>query len=347
MNAEPAPGRLTEPVEAPGALGRGQGPKLLLRKLAIVFSAFAVSVGLGEVGLRLFCQHKLSLMQDEKSMLYRYDASLGWFPRASHRATGFGSRLFVTEHNSHGFRGPEPLPSNKPVIVFLGDSFVWGYDVDASERFTEKFQARHPNWTVLNLGISGYGTDQELLLLQQKFDTYRPRVVFLMFCTETDEEDNCSNVRYWGYYKPYYTVENDQPRLKGVPVPRSERAILSAHPLLAPSFIVRLLVRAYCKFTLPPELHNPSPTKALLRALQEYVTSKGAVLVVGLTCGNPPIEEELGHLKIPFVDVSTPLRYPDPSHGQHWTPEGHSFVCDRIDTFLTQGGYFKLAAGGH
>lgn len=58
-------------------------------------------------------------------------------------------------HNSHGFRGPEPVNNSKPNVLIIGDSFVWGYDVEASERFTEKLQENHPEWNMYNLGVSG------------------------------------------------------------------------------------------------------------------------------------------------------------------------------------------------
>ena len=62
---------------------------------------------------------------------------------------------------------------------------------------------------------------------------------------------------------------------------------------------------------------------------------------MGLTARNPPLEEYLRHCNIPFINLSTPLRYP--SYGNHWTPEGHTFVCGKINKFLSQGHF--LAPG--
>src|SRR5215510_11391457 len=153
--------------------------KKLVFQVATVVISLTLSAILGELGLRLFCRQ---LDRDERSLLYRYDQRLGWFPKANSQGIFTASRTIHIAHNGDGFRGPELTSSGRPVIVFLGDSFVWGFDAEASERFTEKLQAKHPEWAVYNLGVSGYGTDQEYLLLQRCFKKYQPRVVLLVYC---------------------------------------------------------------------------------------------------------------------------------------------------------------------
>jgi hypothetical protein len=238
------------------SLHRSARPALKL--LALIVS-LALAMGLAEITLRLFFRNRLAYVRDERSLLYHYDKTLGWFPRPNSTNSIFSSRKITAIHNSEGFRDSEHVPSDKPVIVFLGDSFLWGYDVEASERFTDKLQAKHPEWSVYNLGVSGYGTDQEYLLLQRHFDEYKPRVVFLLFCTDNDGDDNSTNVRYGGYYKPYYTFEGHRLHLHGVPVPRSEATFLKEHHRLARSYLVRLLARAYYKMVGPRRYRSPIP----------------------------------------------------------------------------------------
>jgi len=330
---EPKSSLSDDPRPLPPSGGqRGKSPRGLVFKLAALVLSLLIASGLAEVGLRLFFRRDFAVFQDERDLMYRYDKALGWFPIPLSRCYLCASRPITIEHNSEGFRGPERAQNEKPTVVFLGDSFVWGYDVEAAERFTDKLQLRHPEWNIYNFGVSGYGTDQEYLLLQQHFDAYKPRVVFLMFCVETDHDDNSSNMRYGGYYKPYCTITGTHLQLNGVPVPRGERAWIVDHQFLAHSFLMRLLVRARLKLTAPKVLHNPDPTGALIRDLQKYVQSKGAVFVMGLTKANPRLEEFLQFFKIPYVDLSTSLRYP--AFGNHWTPEGHTFVCDKIEQFL-------------
>jgi hypothetical protein len=304
----------------------------IILNLALSLAALLVAATLAELCLRLFFRATLTLVDDERNLLYRYDSYLGWFPIPNQGKHLLASRIFSVVHNHEGFRDPDWKAHAQNGILFLGDSFVWGYDVDAPERFTDKLRQRHPEWALYNLGVSGYGTDQEFLLLQKYFDSYKPRVVFLVFCVETDHDDNSSNFRYEGYYKPYCTASDDQLQLRGVPVPRSEKAFFAEHSLLSKSYLVRLVTRGYYKLIAIPVLQNPDPTVSILRGMHDYVKSKGAVFCVGLTRRDPIVEAVMRERQIPYVDLSTPLRYPQ--FGSHWTPEGHTFVCDRIEDFF-------------
>ena len=307
-------------------------------EIALCVSSALISLLLAEFGLRIFWTSDFPQLQDEKNLMYRYDEGLGWFPiPGSQRTIRTPTRTFTAVHNRQGFRDSEFAASQKPGIVFLGDSFVWGYDVESAERFTDKLQTRHSEWAVYNFGVSGYGTDQEFLLLKQFFDQYQPRVVFVVFCSENDPGDNRRNVRNLGYFKPYYVTNEHGLELRGVPVPHSERSLYSGHPLLFGPYVMRLLGRAWCKLQHPPRLINQDPTGAILDALNQYVRDKGARLVVGLTDPQPSIEALLAHSAIPFTELATDLRYP--ADGGHWTPEGHTVVSQRIEQFLIDGSY--------
>ena len=325
--------------------GSGNNPpsqrRATLRLLLVVCSVVLFAI-VAEIALRLGFSSQLALVQDERNLLYRYDDTLGWFPMANSSNQFLGSRRITVVHNSEGFRGPEYAMSSKPRILFLGDSFVWGYDAELGERFTDKLQAKHPEWAVYNFGVSGYGTDQEYILLQKRFDWYQPQVVFLMFSTETDDKDNSTNCE-WGYYKPYCSLDNNRLALHGIPVPKSEKFFLASHRALAHSYLVRLLAHVYYSMLSPQVIHvDPNPTGAIIRDMQRYTAMKGAVLVVGLTRTHPELEKFLDYFKIPWVDVSTPLRYI--GMGEHWTPEGNTFVAEKVDDFLLKGKFMEPRA---
>lgn len=234
-------------------------------------------------------------------------------------------------NNSMGFRGGEFQRTGKVGIMFLGDSFVWGYDIHTLEdRFTDKIQAKHPEWNIYNLGVVGYGTDQELLLLQRTFDRLTPHIVFLLFCAENDHQDNSTSINY-GCYKPYFTTNAAGVQLQGVPVPCSENLYCAAHPLLSHSFLFRLVVRIWKRFTLPPGVRQDDPTPALILEMRKYVQAKDAYFVVGLTAPDPEIESLLQHSGIPWLDLKTDYRL---SGDYHWTTQGHSFAAEKIEQFL-------------
>lgn len=305
------------------------------RKLILLVLSLCVCLALCELGLRIFCRASLGPADDERSLTYRYDPELGWFPVANSTKRFTGSRTITVHHNSKGLRDAEPVQTSRPAILFLGDSLVWGFDAEESERFTEKLQAMHPEWAVYNFGVSGYGTDQEYLLLQKYFAEYRPRMVFLVVCGDNDNEDNAWNIR-GGYYKPFFTLERGSLKVNNVPVPKSEKVFLATHRVLCAPYVVRLVARAWFKLKSPPAFRNPDPpTGALLLDIRKYVTDRRASFAVGLQHSHPDIEKFLRDFQIPYISLETT----NPAHiyadfGHHWTPEGQAFVAHKIDEFL-------------
>jgi hypothetical protein len=303
-------------------------------KLAVVPGSILVALLFVEVVLRVMYGSGSARQADER-LAYQHDPELGWFPipNSSKRITG--SRTITAVHNSKGFREAEHPKDHKPVMLFLGDSFVWGYDVEASERFTEKLQAKHPEWEIHNFGVSGYGTDQEYLLLRRYFEEYKPHAVVLVVCGDNDNEDNAWNCR-GGYYKPYFTLENGRLSLHGVPVPKSEKTFFAEHQLLSSPYVMRVLVQSWYHMTLPAVIRNPDPpTGVLFLEMRNYVTNHGASFAIGMQQYNSELEQFLQKFEILHADLTTTNeshRYP--AFGKHWTPEGHTLVAERLDHFL-------------
>jgi len=305
--------------------------------IILVIVSLVVAIGISEWSLRHFYSEHLQIYSDERNLLYRYDKELGWFPLEQSSKTVTAKQTIKVDHNSRGFRDKEHLSRNKPGIIFLGDSFVWGFDVNASERFTDKLSVRLPDWNVYNLGVSGYGTDQELLLLMQQFDFYKPRIVFLMFCNLNDEMDNATNVRYRGYYKPYFVAQDQQLVLKGIPVPKSLNYYAKEFPLLMKSFVIRLVIKAFS----PPVVQNPHPTGFLIRRLNEFVNQKGSVLAVGLLQPHQVMETFLRDIKVPYVVLNAEISF---QYSEHWSPAGHTAVSNQLHDFLLDSGLLNAGA---
>jgi hypothetical protein len=303
-------------------------------QIALLVTTIFVCILAAEMGLRLFLFQKFPDLLGEglgQNLGYQYDKSLGWFPIPNSQRIFKASRTISISHNSKGFRDPEPLFDDKPRIAFIGDSYTWGYDAETEERFTEKLRVRHPEWRIYNLGVCGYSTDQEYLLLQKYFDEYKPDFVFLVFCTENDDGGNGSNSGGGVYFKPYYEPVNGGLKLRGVPVPGSDKVFCMAHPVLSKSYLVRLIVRAYGNLADPPPRFSECPTKAIIREVQKYIARKGTGFAVGLTDNHPDLERFLADNKIQHVNLATSLRT---AVGDHWSAEGHTFVCDKIEPML-------------
>jgi hypothetical protein len=169
---------------------RGWGVKLLLALFGV-----AIALILAEVAFRITGMAPLSQSA--------WDYSRGWQlqPGASGWQRSEG-HAYVTI-NREGLRGPE-VPLAKPPdtvrIAVLGDSFTEALHVPYQQSFcavAERALNRcgalgGRRAQVIDFGVSGYGTAQELLTLREKVWRYSPDIVVLAICTGNDVSDNSS-----------------------------------------------------------------------------------------------------------------------------------------------------------
>ena len=164
-----------------------------------------------------------ALRHGNEFVFYEYDRYLGWKnkPLAEGSLTMPASTT-VVKINSQGLRDKE-YSYDKPEGIFrilvLGDSFTWGYGVELEEIFTEQLEEMFDgNVEVINAGVTGYGTDQELLYLEREGIMYSPDVVVVALASNDFMWDNLCD--HHGYYpKPYFTMKNDQLTLTNAPLP--------------------------------------------------------------------------------------------------------------------------------
>ena len=122
--------------------------------------------------------------------------------------------------NSDGLRDREhskAKPADTVRIAVLGDSFVEAMHVPIEQTFwsllerkleeCKAFPGKHVE--VLNFGVSGYGTAQELMTLRKKVWDYSPDIVVLAFTTYNDVYDN-SRALSKTQDVPYFTYSNGE-----------------------------------------------------------------------------------------------------------------------------------------
>jgi hypothetical protein len=297
-----------------------------------------------EVLLRVADFRELRDGVSERSLSYRYDSELGWFPIPNSTSTVTNARTIHVRHNSLGLRDDEFARNGRPTILIVGDSFVWGLDSEADERFSDLLKPRIPNFNILAAGVSGYGTDQEYLLLKKLWPKVEPAVVVLIFCTQNDRDDNSTNIRYEGYQKPYFATTPDGSLvLEGQPVPLSRLQYIREVWWVRHSWLMRLANAVYLKIT-HPKLFVPDPTERIIDKMRDLVESNGAKFLVGLQLTDAALIRHLEARHIPFVTLDGAGFYTDLSVGGHWTPEGQKFVADRIFGLLSANNVISKAA---
>lgn len=170
----------------------------------------------------------LPLPRTDSAMLM-YDSILGWRlrPGSAGSMNHGGPDRGEVRINRLGLRGPEPglgRPPGVRRVVVLGDSFAFGLGVDEPHTFGAQLAnllSRTAPTEVLNLGVIGYATDQELLLFEELGPRLRPDLVVLVMC-DNDFQHNTQDFVYDAYYKPFF--EGSPLTLEGTPVPRLNRA---------------------------------------------------------------------------------------------------------------------------
>ena len=198
----------------------------------LVIASICFSLLILEVVVRLFfpAHGKIVMINEykdsERGKFARYDPLLGWdgLEGAEADFEWVDIRHHV-KHNKYGYRGAEYAleRSEKKRVMFFGDSFVWGFGVEQSEIFTTLLEEdTGGSVEVVNMGVSGFSTDQEFLLWKKKGKLWRPDEVVVAIVASHDILDNQRSVNY-GYNKPLFKFSaGGELKLSNVPVPKKE-----------------------------------------------------------------------------------------------------------------------------
>ena len=303
---------------------RRGGGSSLLRGLLVLGAIIVAILFAAEVLLRVIDFSGPSRF--ELGEAFQFDPELGWVPvpNAATQQTS-GNRTISVRHNSLGLRERELSDIAPDRFLFLGDSFTYGYDAEANERFSDLLQKALPRYGIVNAGVSGYGTDQQFLLMKRLWNEINPKYVVLTFCVDNDRDDNTSSYRYRKYPKPYFVRTGDgEWQVRGYPLPRLSRNDLSDSGWLERFALLRFAVDAY-RALRNREIIVPDPTEDVIGMMRRTVEARGARLVVGLQRHEPRLETYLQAQKIPYVTFEDAPGYP--VAGWHWTPEGNAVVA--------------------
>jgi hypothetical protein len=113
------------------------------------------------------------------------------------------------------------------------------------------------------------------------------------------------------------------------PVPRSHLLYFKDHWLVQNLWLARLAANAYVRLRYPP-VSVPDPSEKLVGKIREFVEGNGAKFLVGIQYRDEALVRYLETNRIPFVKLEGAAYYTSGGWGEHWTPEGHQDVADRV-----------------
>jgi hypothetical protein len=234
----------------------------------------------------------LSAIDPVGEPLRRRDPVLGWAPVPNHagRDTVAG-RPIVYATDRAGFRvapGAPPIDPAQPTILFVGESIMLGFGLNAEETIPAQVQAMTGVQSA-NLAVDGYATDQAYLRLRREWPRFkRPAAVVVLYTPEVFHR----------------MLDVDRPHLD---------AGLVVRPAADQGRLMKV-ARWLVPYRTEPQIdHAAAVTREVLQATQRLAAERGAVTLVILPQFKPetPLERSLrrkildeGH--IPYVIASVP-----------------------------------------
>ena len=345
----------------------------LLINLALIAISTVTALFLCEVALRLVGYEPL-YVSPERDRFWKYDPLLGWAHRPGQKGI-FETKQFrtVVQINDNGLRDRQHSYERQNEfqrILVLGDSFAWGYGVDASERFSQLLE-KSLSVEVINAGVSGYSTDQELLWYKNEGIKYETDLVILVLAGN-DVGDNERQLVNTIYYKPKFVIDNGQLVLTGYPVPKTGPQGRLIYSLSQRSALAYFLVRRYFDLlsfyserkVSSDHANVPAPassiqaerkpfevTIALLDEIRNIAESRKSKFMIVATdrWWNYPSEETYKDfvsimrsrgflvLDVESIPGFDPKKMLIPDDG-HWNQSGHVFVAQQLKDFIEKNG---------
>jgi hypothetical protein len=181
--------------------------------VALIFGAILFGIIACEVGFRVAGISYPSF--------YTADEYRGFALRAGAEGWSRSEGEAYIRINSAGLRDREhskAKPVNTLRLAILGDSYAEAKQVSIQETFWAVLERELENCSylggrkveVINFGVSGYGTAQELMTLRYKVWAYSPDIVILAFLTGNDITDNLRAFGSADPMRPYFVYRNGE-----------------------------------------------------------------------------------------------------------------------------------------
>lgn len=178
-----------------------------LGNMLLVLVTLVIGVVLAEGAAQLYAHKVVKL-----GKLFRPDDQLGWapLPNLDLVRNNHNGEPWLTRTNEEGLRGPsEWSETASRRMLILGDSFAFGEGVNIEDRFDTLIGKQFPDLSIINLGVMGYGTDQQAIKLRAWEDDLRPGDILLVLTYSNDFFDIVSTT-HSGRSKPWFSIEDGE-----------------------------------------------------------------------------------------------------------------------------------------
>ena len=313
----------------------------MLKNLSLGLVATLLALLLGECAIRI----AVSVLHRHPSV--QSDELTGWSGRpklANVDISGNGGH-FVLSTDDSGRREVydhevSDTSTHAPSVVFVGDSFVFGVGVSDHQTFAHRLAVARPDRRIVNLGVPGWGSDQEMLSLERFFSTSGVArvsdVVVLVYENDFRDVQRRIDPRL-GYKKPLLRANGDS--LQRMPFHVSLGARFMDHSMLA--WIAETQTAG---LRAPKNLDTDAGIDVVVscvRAMRRIAEAHGARvhvlahrLLTQQSTVSPTVWEDFLK-RTEAIDITDSIRVgngadPVGYDRAHWSAEGHSRVAQLI-----------------
>ena len=274
-----------------------------------------------------------------------------------------------------GFRGADPRPLAEPSlrIIVLGDSQAFGFGVDEDETFSMQLEhllrARYAGTDVqvINGGVPGYGTADQLAMLRSRGPAVDPDLVVVQFLSVNDLVENLTPANTWAIIKDGMLSAREGTVSTRLSFPRRAETWIKKHSHLASLvsnsagyWAVRLGLVGQQGAMWGEDFSEEQADLGtdLLVEIAATADSLGAHTLFLYTTGQASVIQErydalpsravvataAENAGVPWIDMTAHLRdranraalhYPGDGH---WTAEGHRAVAEIIADEIERNG---------
>jgi len=151
-------------------------------------------------------------------LIYRNQGLTRVNPRLSARMQAMGSYDYSLQTNSEGFRGVTEYSqkaSSKYRVLVMGDSIAFGVGAGDSETLPSSLQKLlGEDFEVINAGVPGTGTGEQLVFYKETLKAYHPDLVLLVSYSNDLGDDS---------FRPFFKIDSNGKLLE---LPRSKKEAL-------------------------------------------------------------------------------------------------------------------------
>ena len=173
---------------------------------AVVVASLVLGLVAAEVLAQGYANHVL-----HKAKRFQPDDRLGWvtIPNLDLERQNSDGEIYHLQTDARSYRGASDFPSSGGArkMLVVGDSFAFGEGTNLEDRFDTVLAEHVDNVAVVNVGVPGFGTDQQVLRARDQIDAIGEGDLVLLLIYGNDFYD-VARTQHSGRSKPWVELSD-------------------------------------------------------------------------------------------------------------------------------------------